>query len=251
MAVERSRRKPLPQERRLQPGDIEGEATYTEQYGLRTLSLDLSASGMAKAAAEPPEALRTAKRLTGVAAALLREAGEKTALEIIQQTKPKPEKRGEIGAALFRWTHKIELKYGSLSPISVAAQFLGSMFYVTTLLGPKEGARESDLDHVTRSMSRDFISVICLCEAWHWLHMDVFGGHRLAMTGHKVGAGRMDPGGHQNPLRDMDMAREFQRLRKESKVSDSRLKEQIGRKYSLRRRAAIYAINRGLQKIVQ
>ena len=44
MAVARRRKKPLPRERRVQPSEIKGEATYIEQYGLREVSGDLSES---------------------------------------------------------------------------------------------------------------------------------------------------------------------------------------------------------------
>jgi hypothetical protein len=65
----------------------------------------------------------------------------------------------------------------------------------------------------------------------------------------KEGAKR---GGRQNPKRDLRMAWDYQQLRrKHSSISDSAIKEHIGRKYNLKRRAAIDAVNRGLKNFVR
>jgi hypothetical protein len=57
-------------------------------------------------------------------------------------------------------------------------------------------------------------------------------------------------GGRRKPQRDIKMAVEFLSLKKRApKISNSALKEKIGKKHSLSRSAAIDAINRGLKRL--
>jgi hypothetical protein len=73
----------------------------------------------------------------------------------------------------------------------------------------------------------------------------------LLEIGRKVSAGARR-GGKQDPDRDMRMAREFNaRLGRSHGLSPTAIKKQIGKAEGLSDRAAVYAIDRGLKKIMQ
>src|SRR5262245_61695190 len=56
-------------------------------------------------------------------------------------------------------------------------------------------------------------------------------------------------GGRKNPVRDLAMAREYERRRPTSRLSDSALMEAIGAEHGLVRSSSIAAVKRGLQAI--
>jgi hypothetical protein len=64
---------------------------------------------------------------------------------------------------------------------------------------------------------------------------------------HIEGLTRLNNQRWNNDSRDMQMAREFRQLKKTFERSDSKLKEEIGKKRGLKRSASIEAVNRGEQ----
>ena len=71
---------------------------------------------------------------------------------------------------------------------------------------------------------------------------------RLARIGQKCLDGALR-GGRRQPIRDRHMALESQRRRVQTFLSPSALKTDIGKSHGLKRRAAIYAVDRGLKII--
>ena len=74
-----------------------------------------------------------------------------------------------------------------------------------------------------------------------------FLGHKVASAGIKGGHANKTRTGPRHEARNVAMAREFQLRSAASRKSDSALKADIGREYSLGRSRAIEAINNGLQ----
>lgn len=79
------------------------------------------------------------------------------------------------------------------------------------------------------------------------LMMMFYLGHKVASSGIKTGHADKTRSGPRNDSRNLAMARRFQARRAVSRKSDSALKAEIGREYSVGRSTAIEAINRGLQ----
>ncbi len=133
---------------------------------------------------------------------------------------------------LMAFTVELAARHGMHSPVTLAMQFLGSVKTLRDCLDDSQ-----------------FLHAIAMAEVWRAFHFEIFGEHKLAVSGHKVREGAKR-GGRQNSSRDVIMARKFQQRRNKSELSDTALKVKIGAEHRLTRSAGINAINRGLKKIV-
>lgn len=117
-----------------------------------------------------------------IANSWLLEANEKDFFEIAQEADAATKvartnkAKGNIDRVTFqRWWFEIGMKHGFLSPAAIASNFLTA----------------SDLVHrLTKGNKQLEIAIYQFADAWHWLHFEVTGEHKLATIGLKSSEGR-------------------------------------------------------------
>jgi hypothetical protein len=242
--MRKSRRSRLPHQRVLLP-DNDPSLIYYESRGLREFSIPAGAAG------KPHEPhLTKARELNQFAHRILQRSGERSLKDALAALDNKKKNDAEseskmISRSLLKWYSEIAARHGSLSPVAIAAAFLGVQHVTIDLL--IDNADATTPEEVARKVKQ----VYALCDAWHWFHLEVSQEHRRAFSGAKSIEGAQRGGRKKHPGRDQRMAQEFLKRCPTSNLSKSALKAEIGRSYKLRRRAAIDAINRGLEKIVR
>jgi hypothetical protein len=155
------RASPLPHTRRIEPHP-DTHWIYYESRGIRTVRLDGKPE-------DTPEFMRRTRYLCTVADRLLERAGEKTPSQLLREASQ------DSAVVLVAWTAMIGARYGVLSPVYLAAQYLG-ILQVTT----------ETIVNDTNTTLEKLTQVAALCEAWHWFHMEVYGEHKDAFQGKRT-----------------------------------------------------------------
>jgi hypothetical protein len=110
----------------------------------------------------------------------LKRAGERTLLDVLESVRhanPKDQDTA-IKAAVMAWDFDIAIRYGILSPVTLAANFLAGVHSITSSYAGRLVDKQADnaLPDITRRM----LQVFAFADTWHWLHMEVYGEHRRA-----------------------------------------------------------------------
>jgi hypothetical protein len=161
--------------------DVDGKPdTYIERRGLREFKTPVSKRARSKLL---PRSQEVAQHLSIAASEILKKVGEKTlndVLESVNQAKPKDEDTA-IRAAVIAWDFDIAIRYGILSPVTLAVNFLSGMHSITYAFADRLADKQADdaALHITRRMQQ----VFAFADIWHLLHMEVHGEHRLALDG--------------------------------------------------------------------
>jgi hypothetical protein len=79
------------------------------------------------------------------------------------------------------WDFDIAIRYGILSPVTLAANFLAGVHSIAGSLVDRLTDKQADnaLPDITRRM----LQVFAFADTWHLLHMEVYGEHRRALDG--------------------------------------------------------------------
>jgi hypothetical protein len=157
--------------------DDNGTPTYIERRGLREFKTPTSKQARATLL---PRAQKEAVLLSIAASEILKRAGERTlfdVLESVKKARPKDEDTA-IKAAVIAWDFDIARRYGILSPVTLAADFLGIMHSITGSFVDSLVDKQADnaLPDITRRMQQLF----AFADTWHLLHLEVYGQHRRA-----------------------------------------------------------------------
>jgi hypothetical protein len=152
--------------------------TYIERRGLREFKTPASKQARAKLL---PRAQEEAVLLSIAALEILKRAGERTLLDVLEsvrQAKPEDEETA-IKAAVMAWDFDITIRYGILSPVTAAANFLAGVHSIKDAFVDRLTDKQADNalpDEITRRMQQ----VFAFADTWHLLHMEVYGQHRRA-----------------------------------------------------------------------
>jgi hypothetical protein len=153
--------------------------TYIERRGLRELKIPVSKQARGKL----PRVQEQAQLLSIVASKILKEAGERSLVEVIEGVKQRKgvDRDAAIKDAIAMWDYDIMRRYGIISPVTHAADFLGGMYLIARLFAVRSARKRaySPLPATTRHL----LQVLAFADAWHWLHMEVHDEHRLALGG--------------------------------------------------------------------
>lgn len=154
--------------------------TYIERRGIREIKRRASTLAGTKSV---PRAQEVAQHLSIAALAILKKAGEKAHTDVIERVKQESttDEGQAIKSALIAWNFDITFRYGILSPVTLAADFLGQLYLITGSFADGLLCKQADraLNDITRSMQQ----VFAFCDTWHWLHMEIYGEHRHALDG--------------------------------------------------------------------
>jgi hypothetical protein len=153
--------------------------TYIERRGLREFKIPASKQDRSKLL---PRVQEEAQLLSIAASKILKKAGEKTlsdVLEGVKQAKSKDE--DAIKAAVMAWDFDIGMRYGILSPVTLAANFLSGVHSITNAF--VDGLADKQADDAVPHLTRRVQQVFAFADTWHWLRMEVYGEHRLALDG--------------------------------------------------------------------
>jgi hypothetical protein len=160
--------------------DEDGTRAYVERRGLREFRSPLSKPARSKL---PPAVQKIAQRLNIAASEILKIAGEKAlseVLESVKRAKPKDEEAA-IKAAVVTWGSDITRRRGILSLVTLAVDFLAGLYLIPLSFASRPADKQSD--QALEDLTRHIRQVYAFCDAWHWLHMEVYGEHRLALGG--------------------------------------------------------------------
>jgi hypothetical protein len=159
--------------------DEDGTPAYIERRGLRELKTPLSKQARSKLL---PRVQKVAQQLNIAASEILKKAGEKTLNEVVEgvkRAKPRDEDAA-IKAAVVAWGSDITTRWGILSLVTLAADFLAGLYLIPLSFTSQPVDKQPDeaLHDLTRRILQAYF-----CDAWHWLYMEVYGEHRLALAG--------------------------------------------------------------------
>jgi hypothetical protein len=160
--------------------DDDGKRDYIERRGLREFKTPASKQTRSKLL---PRVQEEAQLLSIAASKILKKVGEKSlsdVLESVKQVKPKDEDTA-IKAAIVVWDTDITKRYGILSPVTLAADFLGEMYLITRLFAARPAGKRAY--NTLPDITRHLLQVFAFADTWHWLHVEVYGAHRLALDG--------------------------------------------------------------------
>ena len=190
----------IPHERRSQKTDT-GAVIYTERRGLRGIIIE---AGQQPTTTEKASALDSenpsdkARFLNLAANRLLTRAGEATLQVVIQgaMASKANDQDAAISSASIKWLAALMKKYGVLSPIAVAAQFLFHQSAIINRLSwYAEGAENNSIsdeaaDKSVKDITELFSAVYALCDSWHWLRMELHGDHARLIEARDVAESR-------------------------------------------------------------
>jgi hypothetical protein len=206
----------------------DGSPVYVETRGLYALRWSPEETQPA------PDGLIQLRDMLERAEAILQRAGVdlERAMEVLLSDRELPKKTTN-DHRLIILVNSFAAVHGLYSPVMLALRFILSVQRL-----------EARLD------ASQFHHAIGMADAWQQFFFEVYGAHQWAISGRKsVDSGKSS--GWRKLDRDMRMAREFRRRRSTSKLSDTALMADIGRRHDLGRRASVYAIKRGLERIMQ
>jgi hypothetical protein len=173
----------------------DGSVAYDETRGIRNINVGLDAASV-RAEANKDDVSAKAKLLLYAAGRLLQKAGEKSLNDVIQEAKSSTENEftPALNNALTRWIVELRIRYGLLSPVSLAASLLAHSASLSArlidLAVPKEGLEDVAADKAVEEQATLMKQIYNLADAWHWFHMEVFGEHQLAFAKMKHAAGQ-------------------------------------------------------------
>jgi hypothetical protein len=160
--------------------DDDGKPNYIERRGLREFKTPLSKQARSDLL---PRVQNEAQILSLAASEILKRVGEKTLSEVLDsigRTKPK-DVDAAIKTTIVRWDFDISKRYGILSPVTLAADFLGGMYLIPSLFAVRPAGKPAH--SALPDMTRHLLQLFAFADTWHWLHMEVHGAHRLALDG--------------------------------------------------------------------
>jgi hypothetical protein len=160
--------------------DDDGKPNYIERRGLREFKTPLSKQARSDLL---PRVQNEAQILSLAASEILKRVGEKTLSEVLDsigRTKPK-DVDAAIKTTIVRWDFDISKRYGILSPVTLAADFLGGMYLIASLFAVRPAGKPAH--SALPDMTRHLLQLFAFADTWHWLHMEVHGAHRLALDG--------------------------------------------------------------------
>jgi hypothetical protein len=161
----------MPYSRHVLPKD-DPEVILRERRGIRDFTLRFGQ--------ESQQASDTARKLSAVAHALLRKAGERSIDEVIDNATKAQDPDEAIRTSLLSWYGDVAARRGVLSPITLAVNFLSLQYLAVKQIA--SGIDESSSD-AEAEMERRINQIMGLCDAWHWFHMEAFGEHDRAFVG--------------------------------------------------------------------
>ncbi|OSI68877.1 hypothetical protein [Bradyrhizobium canariense] len=159
--------------------ESEDHPSYEEQRGLRRLTFDLEGK-------RPEAAAALAKKMIDAATQVIADAGEKSIATILAEADAAATRSADqaLDEALAIWSAGITLKHGFFSPISSAARLLGHNAALTRSMAAVIMAEEqcSADDVAAEDQEVRMRQIYEFADAWHWLHMELFGEHELAFA---------------------------------------------------------------------
>lgn len=86
-----------------------------------------------------------------------------------------------VKTAIVTWDSDISKRYGIISPVTLAADFLGEMYLITRLFAVHAVGNQAR--NALPDTTCHLLQLFAFADTWHWLHMEVYGEHRLALDG--------------------------------------------------------------------
>jgi hypothetical protein len=160
--------------------DEDGTPTYIERRGLQEFKTPLPKQARSKLS---PRAQKVARRLSIAASEILKRVGEKTLNEVLESVKPTTpnDEDAATKAAVVTWGSDITKRHGIISLVTHAADFLCGLYLIPLSFAARPADKQAD--EALADITRHILQVYAFCDAWHWLHMEVYGEHRRALDG--------------------------------------------------------------------
>jgi hypothetical protein len=171
--------KPKPRKLRTVRRLIDGDDTfYEEKRGLRTYRLG------DKVQPKPNAIAKQMARKAGTILAAAKEGSVVAVLEASQQSLSNdPDAANQ---ALLKWYSKVAARHGILSPEALSAEFLGVIVSIQgatlNMLMREEIVSDEAAIAIEEGLAKHMTQIYALCNAWHWLHMEISGMHELAFS---------------------------------------------------------------------
>jgi hypothetical protein len=177
MTKPKGKPRPIPYERLPVTGD-ETIFRVREQRGIRHVDLTIMDDGLVGSDNPQNDIERQVIRLHTEAERILANKKLMTAQEVAADKAKNFDQaagenlNGQIFYAISEWKKRIAGDFGRLSPEYLSANFLG-WYHLNFFVG----------DVIADRADEKCMLVLSLCDAWHQLHMEVYGEHALAFQG--------------------------------------------------------------------